>query len=141
MRSFESRCEPSKRCECRLHGPEVRQLDDATAKRLLCTLSQQIGSEAGNCTIVERASHTGCGHSAKPCAVVRWNVCVVQHDAVGHSEATLQPGGWKCEVNDRRQNVRDVVQSKRRLVRDNACPLRPKPSRDEVLVLASREMD
>jgi len=141
MRSFESRCEPSKRCECRLHGPELRQVDEATAKSLLCTLSQQIGSEICDCTIVERASHTGCRHSAKPGAVVRWNVCVVQHNAVGHSEATLQPGGRKCEVNERRQNVREIVQSKRRLVRDNARLLRPKPSRDEILVLANREMD
>lgn len=104
-------------------------------------LPKKVRREAVLGAVVKCACRAGRGHRSEPRTLRLGNVGVVDHDAVGHAEALPSPGERKGQMGSRRQRVRQVVKRQRRLVGEDALAFRPQPRRDEIFMLAGREVD
>ena len=65
----------------------------------------------------------------------------MQHHTFRNPEPARAPGEGKREVQLRWQDVGEVVQGERRLIREDALLFRPEPDRREVFMVAGREVD
>ena len=66
---------------------------------------------------------------------------MVEHDTLGHAQPPPPLTAREREVNLCRQDIGELVERERRVVREDADPIGPQPDRDEILVLSGGEVD
>lgn len=91
-------------------------------------------------TVVESPERRRYGDGPEPRALRVGHVVMIEHDSFRHAESTRSPRARDGEVDLRGQDVGELVQRERRLMREHAGPARPEPYLDEVFMLARREV-
>ena len=109
--------------------------------RLADRLMEQVGGEVRPRAVFERAAHARGWYGADPGTIIDDDIVEVEDDSFRNAKTTTRPARGERQVEQCLKSVREAVQGECREVGDDSLTLGPKPGGDEVLVVATGEVN